>query len=198
MIGASQGQSEGEAGRGERGGSETDERGSDEPAGTTPEFDVVADSQEPGRPQAEVFTVDDGDNEALPVFSGEGEAKMFLWLTMPVSGWRVRDISVEELVSMLLGPCLGVGGVVLDPPPEILAEEADSLVSLSRDRFVDPAQDPIGCASQVTGGRLRSADGDWGSGSCPSKSARPTRLRRRVKIGVMRWKPFEDSLPLRR
>ena len=73
---------------------------------------------------------------ALPVFSGEGEAEMFVWLAGAFEdGWRVRETSPGELVSILYGPCAGVGRVALDPSPEMTAETI-RLVSLSREKFV--------------------------------------------------------------
>src|SRR5919112_4290719 len=74
--------------------------------------------------------------KALPVFSGEGEAEMFVWLGGAFEdGWRVRESSAGELVSILYGPCAGVGSVALDPSPGVEAEMLD-LISVSRTRFV--------------------------------------------------------------
>ena len=62
--------------------------------------------------------MDCGGEQALPVFSGEGEAEMFVWLGGAFEdGWRVRETSAGELVSILYGPCAGVGSVALDPSP---------------------------------------------------------------------------------
>ena len=84
----------------------------------------------------EVLVVDHGDERALPVFSGEGEAEMFVWLGGAFEdGWRVRESSSGELVSILYGPCAGVGSVALDPLPEIEAEMLE-LISVNRARFV--------------------------------------------------------------
>ena len=48
--------------------------------------------------------------QALPVFSGEGEAEMFGWLEgVFEQDWRARETSSGELVSILFGPCAGVG-----------------------------------------------------------------------------------------
>lgn len=78
----------------------------------------------------------DRGGQTLPVFSGEGEAQMFVWLGGAFeNGWRVRETSSGELVSILYGPCAGVGRVALDPLPEI-APETISLISVSRERFV--------------------------------------------------------------
>jgi hypothetical protein len=80
---------------------------------------------------------------ALPVFSGEGEAEMFVWLAGAFEdGWRVRETSAGELVSILYGPCAGVGRVALDPSPEMTAETI-RLVSLSRERFVSRILDSV-------------------------------------------------------
>ncbi len=81
--------------------------------------------------------VADCDGEkALPVFSGEGEAEMFVWLGGAFEdGWRVRQTPAGELVSILCGPCAGAGRVALDPSPGMAAEEI-RLLSVSRKRFV--------------------------------------------------------------
>jgi hypothetical protein len=85
---------------------------------------------------AEVLLANCDGEQALPVFSGEGEAEMFVWLAGAFEdGWRGRESSSGELVSILFGPCAGVGRVALDPSPEMTAETI-RLVSLSRERFV--------------------------------------------------------------
>ena len=83
-----------------------------------------------------MLLADCGGEQALPIFSGEGEAEMFVWLKGAFEdGWRVRETSAGELVSILYGPCVGVGRVALDPSPEMVAETI-RLVSVSRERFV--------------------------------------------------------------
>jgi hypothetical protein len=86
----------------------------------------------------EVFTalLPDGE-EALPVFSYEQEAELFLELRTAESGWRVRESTAGELISVLCGPCASATEVSLDPLPEMVAEGALGLVSLSRERFVN-------------------------------------------------------------
>jgi hypothetical protein len=87
--------------------------------------------------QMEVLMVGCSGEQALPVFSGEGEAEMFVWLEGAFEdGWRVRETSVGELVSILYGPCVGVGRVALDPSPERVGINAVSLVSVTRQRFL--------------------------------------------------------------
>jgi hypothetical protein len=54
--------------------------------------------------------------EALPVFSFEDEARMFLELGAP-GGWRVRETTAGELTSVLCGAYANVDRVVLDPVP---------------------------------------------------------------------------------
>jgi len=75
--------------------------------------------------------------QALPVFSGQGEAEMFVWLEDAFEhDWRARETSSGELVSILFGPCAGVGRVALDPSPEMVRINAVSLVSVTRERFI--------------------------------------------------------------
>jgi hypothetical protein len=84
----------------------------------------------------EILTVDYGDDEALPVFSHEEEAELFLCLGEIGDGWRVRESSAGEVVSLLFGPCVGVDSVALDPSP-LMAPEMMGLVRVGRDRFLD-------------------------------------------------------------
>jgi hypothetical protein len=87
--------------------------------------------------QKKVLMVGCSGEQALPVFSGEGEAEMFVWLEGAFEdGWRVRETSAGELVSILYGPCAGVGRVALDPSPEMVCINAVSLVSVTRERFL--------------------------------------------------------------
>ena len=84
-----------------------------------------------------VLTLGYGKQRVLPVFSGEGEAEMFVWFECAVEdGWWVRETSAGELVSILCGPCTDVGSIALDPPPGITAETI-GLVSVGRRRFMD-------------------------------------------------------------
>jgi hypothetical protein len=89
-----------------------------------------------GTYQMEVLTVDCGDDEAMPVFSHEEEAELFLGLGEDGEGLRVRESSAGEIVSLLFGPCAGVGSVALDPSP-MMTPEMIGLVKVSRDRFFD-------------------------------------------------------------
>ena len=96
---------------------------------------VIVEYQNNGR--IDVLTVEFGDGRVLPVFSFEEEAEMFLWLRRSGTGWRVRQTTSGELVSMLYGPCVDVEKVALDPPPlEITGEAILDLVSLNREDFV--------------------------------------------------------------
>src|SRR5215204_5728970 len=78
-----------------------------------------------------------GGEEALPVFSHEEEAEMFLYLGGLGDGWRARESAAGELTSILCGLCSGVQKVVLDPLPKMLDEKTVGLVSLDRERFLD-------------------------------------------------------------
>ena len=90
--------------------------------------------------QLDLLTVDlDGTGEALPVFSFEEEAEMFLWLQTTEGGWEVRETTPGQLVSILYGPCADVGRVMLDPLPEIGAHMQISLLGMDRNDFVESA-----------------------------------------------------------
>ena len=85
----------------------------------------------------EVLTLDGGDT--LPVFSGEGEADMFLWLRgARQHGWEAHESSAEELVFVLSGPRSSVGFVTLDPSTEIFDGHIDEgLLGLNREDFLE-------------------------------------------------------------
>lgn len=88
--------------------------------------------------QPELLTVDlDGAGEALPVFSFEEEAEMFLWLQTTEDGLEVKETTPGQLVSILYGPCADVGRVLLDPLPEIGASVQISLLGMDRRDFVE-------------------------------------------------------------
>lgn len=85
-----------------------------------------------------LLTGRDSGEEAVPVFSHQEEAEMFLWLwEAGCNGWHARESSVGELVSVLSGPCADVERVALDPLPEMVLEKTVGLVSMGRERFVD-------------------------------------------------------------
>ena len=89
-----------------------------------------------GEGPLEVLTLDGGDT--LPVFSGEGEAGLFLWLREGhENGWRVRESSAEDLVSVLSGPYSHAGLVTLDPSVEIFDGDSAQSLGLSREDFLE-------------------------------------------------------------
>jgi hypothetical protein len=84
----------------------------------------------------EVFTLDDGGT--LPVFSGEGEAEMYLWCEGACEcGWETYRSTSREVMSMLDGPCSDAGAVALDPSPNFIDGRPASLINLDRSRFVE-------------------------------------------------------------
>jgi hypothetical protein len=88
--------------------------------------------------QLDLLTVDlDGAGEALPVFSFDEEAEMFLWLQTTEDGREVRETTPGQLVSILYGPCAHVGRVMLDPLPEIGVRMQISLSGMDRNDFVE-------------------------------------------------------------
>ena len=104
----------------------------------TQRYWVIAKDPKDGFGQLEVLTVDlDGTGEALPVFSFEEEAEMFLWLQTTEDGREVRETTPGQLVSILYGPCADVGRVMLDPLPEIGARMQIGLLGMDRNDFVE-------------------------------------------------------------
>lgn len=91
--------------------------------------------QETGRTAPLTVTLPDG-GEALPVFSFEEEAQMFLWFVENGDEWFAFEVSSGELISLLFGPRAVAQNVALDPSPEIVDEMAVGLVTVSRERFV--------------------------------------------------------------
>lgn len=97
-----------------------------------------------GHPRTEILTVDCGGGRTLPVFSGEGEAEMFVWFGGAFEdGWRVRETSTGELVSILCGPCASVRSVALDPSPGMARAELIGLVIVARKRFLNLISAPV-------------------------------------------------------
>jgi hypothetical protein len=74
---------------------------------------------EKGGMEVLILDSDDGGGsgkEALPVFSSEEEAKIFLRFEGSGNGgWRARETPTGELALVLLGVCAGVERVALDP-----------------------------------------------------------------------------------
>ena len=106
--------------------------------GGTQSYWVIAKDAKDGFGQPELLTVDlDGTGEALPVFSFEEEAEMFLWLQTTEDGREVRETTPGQLVSILYGPCADVGRVMLDPLPEIGLSMQISLLGMDRNDFVE-------------------------------------------------------------
>ena len=104
----------------------------------TQRYWVIAQVAKDGLGKLELLTVDlDGTGEALPVFSFEEEAEMFLWLQTTEDGREVRETTPEQLVSILYGPCADVGRVMLDPLPEIGLSMQINLLGMDRNDFVE-------------------------------------------------------------
>lgn len=89
-----------------------------------------------GRTQAHTIEIE-GSEEALALFSFEEEARMFVWCGTAGAGWRPRKTLPEELLQILAGSHSTTGFVALDPLPDPSFMGVASLVSLSRERFVD-------------------------------------------------------------
>lgn len=86
------------------------------------------------------------DEEALPVFRFEDEARMFLRLGALDDDWHLRETGAGELISILYCLCMDVEKVVLDPLPGPSTGLNDFL-SIGRGAFLEFA------AEQGCGGR---------------------------------------------
>src|SRR5688572_2769567 len=120
-------------------------REGDETAGGIPRragtqmYWVIAKDAKDGFGQPDLLTVDlDGAGQALPIFSFEEEAEMFLWLQTTEDGREVRETTPGQLVSILYAPCAHVRRVMLDPLPEIGVRMQISHLGMDRNDFVEP------------------------------------------------------------
>ena len=86
--------------------------------------------------QSEVLILTHGGSEMLPVFSFREEAEMYLRIEMLSGDWQVREISAEELISLLHEKCAIVRSVALDPLPGTWADGVVELMVLDCERFV--------------------------------------------------------------
>ncbi len=90
--------------------------------------------------QIEPLTIDpDADGGFLPIFSFEEEADAFLQLLGEEGkerGWRSRETTAEELISVLLAPCSHVKRVALDPLPLSCGKAVLPFFSAKRNHFV--------------------------------------------------------------
>ena len=102
-----------------------------------PKWWVIANTEN-GRIEFLTTARDKDGGETLPVFGHEEEAEMFLHLGVySDDGWRVRESSTGEIVSVLYGPCSGAERVALDPLPGMVADGTLGLVRLRRERFLE-------------------------------------------------------------
>ncbi len=109
----------------------------DDEAATVPRRSAFWLIAKPGAGPTEALVVEIGDGEqALPVFSFEEEAQLFLHLEELGVGWRARETTAGEVISVLFGPYARVERVVLDPLPKVIEWEAKALLSVVRERFL--------------------------------------------------------------
>src|SRR5215212_3703710 len=75
--------------------------------------------------------------EALALFSGEDEARMFCSLREEAAeaDSHPRETSVGEVISLLYCPLTAARHVALDPLPGILGSRLLGLITLDRERF---------------------------------------------------------------
>ena len=103
------------------------------PASRVDTFWVVLDGSGPLVPLRIVLP--DG-REALALFSGEEEARMFCSLREAAErDPHLRETSVGEVISLLYCPLMAARHVALDPLPGILGSRLLGLITLDRERF---------------------------------------------------------------
>jgi hypothetical protein len=88
--------------------------------------------------------VEDEGGRVLPVFSHKEEAELFLYLAGYDGGWRVRESSAGEVVSVLYGLCADVNSVALDLLPGMIDDGTLRLIKLGRERFLERLLGPSG------------------------------------------------------
>jgi hypothetical protein len=102
-----------------------------------------------GSPQALPLTVflSDGATEALALFSGEEEARMFCHFCEKGASAKIRQTTTGEVISLLYCPWCAAKHVALDPFPEILGGRLLELLTLDREdfarRFAGLGSDPV-------------------------------------------------------
>ncbi len=99
---------------------------------------IVGEDGQGGRTKPLALDLPGDEEGALAVFSFEEEAQMYLQVAAPEGSWRVEEVEVGELVSMLdRGICSTAKRLALDPtPPQVSAREANLLVCTSRQGFL--------------------------------------------------------------
>jgi hypothetical protein len=104
------------------------------PATRVDSFWIVLDGSGPLVPLRIVLP--DG-REALALFSGEDEARMFCSLREEAAEAdpHLRETSVGEVISLLYCPLTAARHVALDPLPGILGSRLLGLITLDRERF---------------------------------------------------------------
>ena len=102
-----------------------------------------------GSPRALPLTVflSDDTTEALALFSGEEEARMFCHFCEEGASANLRQTTAGEVLSLLYCPWCAAKHVALDPLPEILGGRLLGLLTLDRvdfaRRFAGLDSDPV-------------------------------------------------------
>jgi hypothetical protein len=75
--------------------------------------------------------------EALPVFSSSVAAQGFIFSYGLEPEWHATGFSVGELISLLVGPCVNVDWILLDPFPGCLGDGDVPVNLMHWQRFAD-------------------------------------------------------------
>ena len=121
-----------------------------------------------GSPQALPVTVFLSDStEAMALFSGEEEARMFCHFCKEGASANIRQTTAGEVLSLLYCPWCTAKHVALDPFPEVLGKPLLELLTLDREGF---ARRFAGVDSEPVAPRA-----PWESSSSLPFTARPSK-----------------------
>jgi hypothetical protein len=73
--------------------------------------------------------------EAIALFSGEEEARMFRHFSKEGSNSSILETTAGEVLSLLYGPWSVAKHVAIDPLPEVFGDRHLELLTLSREHF---------------------------------------------------------------
>lgn len=88
------------------------------------------------RNRLEVLTVSSAGEEMLPIFATKQAARGFLRSGNLEAGWRIRESTAGELISLLLSRLADVGRISVYPRPEGLFDDAVTAEGVSKREFI--------------------------------------------------------------
>ena len=146
--------------------------------------------------EIEVSTTSIENGDVLPVFGFEEEAEMYPNLQEPGSGWRIRETTNGELISILHGPCARVRWIALDPPPEVCKRMHALSAGLDRRAFLRTLADaPAPTNPSMRHPQRATRAGEDGDGSGPGPPCPPAAPLPRSAPSGRRWSTEPSTSP---